>query len=218
MTQELRHTLELRFSSLEANDDIGPCVLLFAALVDSANLGDSALALAKTHGLPAETACEVILQSFLFAGFPRCINGLESFRRHYTDEIGRGTGTQTTGADVERNRQRGEELFRRIYAQHSDAVLDALDHYHKELRDWIIVDAYGKILSRPGLSPRHRELCAVVGLLVSGDTRQLSSHMRGALNCGANVAEVRKSIKVINFLISSERFELANTVLGKVGS
>ncbi len=216
MPKETADTLRLRFSRLSGAQESEACILLFAALVTSAELGEVALESAKAQGLGPELACEAILQSFLFAGFPRCINGLVSFRKHYGNDVCTARPNKIAAADIETFRQRGENLFRKIYAQHADDVLLALDAYHSDLRDWIIVDAYGKILSRPALTPKLRELCAVAGLLVSGDTRQLSSHMRGAFNCGAQFSELKETIGLIGFLIDKERQQLAHTVLQKL--
>jgi 4-carboxymuconolactone decarboxylase len=216
VNQEIASKLTQIFASLPADDEVSHCVLLFGALIKDAELADLALKTSHEHGLEGTLACEAVLQSFLFAGFPRCINGLESFRRHYGADACLKPTRKEEAKDIERFRERGEELFRKIYGENTEVVMAALDRYHGELKDWILVDAYGKILARPELSAKVRELCAVIGLLVSGDTRQLSSHIRGALHCGAKTNEIDAAIDLVSFLYSSERQDLAHTLVAKI--
>jgi 4-carboxymuconolactone decarboxylase len=49
----------------------------------------------------------------------------------------------------------------------------------------MIVEGYGKVLSRPGLDLATRELCIVALLAPQDAAPQLYSHLRGALNAGA---------------------------------
>lgn len=58
----------------------------------------------------------------------------------------------------------------------------------------MVVEGYGKVLGRPGLSLAVRELC-VVALLVHQDAGpQLYAHLRGALNAGASELEVESAL------------------------
>ncbi len=54
----------------------------------------------------------------------------------------------------------------------------------------MVVEGYGKVLGRPGLSLMMRELCIVAILAVTGASKQLYAHLRGALNVGATPADV----------------------------
>ena len=55
---------------------------------------------------------------------------------------------------------------------------------HPLLDDWMIVEGYGKVLSRPGLDLARRELCIVAACAAAAQDRQLHSHLHGALNVG----------------------------------
>ena len=54
----------------------------------------------------------------------------------------------------------------------------------------MVVEGYGRVLGRPGLTLVIRGLCIVVTLAVTGASKQLYSHLRGALNVGAPPADV----------------------------
>ncbi len=53
-----------------------------------------------------------------------------------------------------------------------------------ELANWIIEEGYGKVLSRPGISLRLRELFSVALLAATGFPRQLFAHLRALVEMG----------------------------------
>ncbi len=208
--------LDALAARLEAADPLSRRLRLFAAMVASPEAGDRALAVCAGRGEEPGRILELVLQAFLFAGFPRLINSLRAYRHHFGAEVGTGAARSQSQEDIDRWRERGEALFRRIYDRHADRVLGDLDHYHEDLRDWIVVDAYGKILGRPALDAAERELAAVTALVVSGDLLQLSSHIRGALHCGARAAELEIALEAAADFSSEERLRRAREVLLKI--
>ena len=71
---------------------------------------------------------------------------------------------------------------------------------HPDLDRWMLQTGYGRVLSRPGLAPRMRELCVIAVLAGQNVTPQLFSHLRGAVNVGANVAECESVLKQTEFI------------------
>jgi len=59
----------------------------------------------------------------------------------------------------------------------------------------MVVEGYGKVLGRPQLDLATRELCIVALLAVLGAPRQLYSHLRGAMNAGADPSEVEETLE-----------------------
>jgi 4-carboxymuconolactone decarboxylase len=68
----------------------------------------------------------------------------------------------------------------------------------------MIVEGYGKVLSRPALDLKRRELCIVAACATAGQDRQLHSHLHGALHAGASPAEVRDALDSIADITGSE--------------
>jgi 4-carboxymuconolactone decarboxylase len=68
--------------------------------------------------------------------------------------------------------------------------------YHPELAEWILADGYGRVLSRPGLSIRERELIVVAVLSALRLPKQLESHVRGARRVGATSREVASMLAI----------------------
>jgi alkylhydroperoxidase/carboxymuconolactone decarboxylase family protein YurZ len=101
----------------------------------------------------------------------------------------------------ERDRlERGTALFDRIYAGDAQSVRAMLAKGHPEFERWVLRHAYGRVLSRPGLSADRRELLAVAALAALGQERQLAGHARGALRCGATKAEIEGTLDAIEDL------------------
>jgi 4-carboxymuconolactone decarboxylase len=65
----------------------------------------------------------------------------------------------------------------------------------------MISDGYGKVLSRPGLDLKTRELCIVAACAAAGQQRQLHSHLHGALNSGATPDEVVATLDALSDLV-----------------
>jgi len=67
---------------------------------------------------------------------------------------------------------------------------------HPDLETWMVEHGYGRVLARPGLGARERELITVAALAALGWERQLVSHVLGALRVGAAAAEVHEALGV----------------------
>jgi 4-carboxymuconolactone decarboxylase len=76
--------------------------------------------------------------------------------------------------------------------------------FHPELAAWILEDGYGKVLSRPILSIRERELIVVAVLSALRLPKQLESHVRGALRVGATKDEVAAMRALAKWALSSK--------------
>jgi 4-carboxymuconolactone decarboxylase len=160
---------------------------LFAACVLGRWENVRALRRAAPPGEPDRLWREAVLQVHVFAGFPRQVEAYDLL-------LGLGglgpTAPEETDAEDERAAAaRGRELFERIYREQSQRVGAFLADGHPSFERWTIEHAYGRVLARGGLEPRLRELLAVAALAVLGQEKQLASHVRGAVRCGAAPAE-----------------------------
>jgi 4-carboxymuconolactone decarboxylase len=144
---------------------------------------------------------EIILQSYLFAGFPRALNAARAWRA----ASGRPAPAEDVEvADLDLWRARGEETCAVVYGDSYEKLRQNIRGLHPALDEWMIVDGYGKVLSRPGVDLRTRELCVVAACAVSGQQRQLHSHLRGALNAGASGGELSAVLDALTDLISRD--------------
>lgn len=152
---------------------------------------------------------EAVLQVHVFAGFPRLV---ETYA--VLEEVG-GLGSPEAGelasaADAD---LRGRELFERIYADKGASVRTQLERGNALFARWIEEHAYARVLARDGLSADRRELLACAALAALGQERQLASHARGAVRCGASALEVRATIEALLGLASAEHLAAARRVV-----
>jgi 4-carboxymuconolactone decarboxylase len=163
--------------------------------IEAARAGYAA---ALAAGVEAAALAEVARMAHLFGGFPRAILGLGALHAALT-AAGLPAPADPEPAPRLRadDRSRGDLLFRRIYASQSDDVLRRIERAAPGFSNWIVEDAYGRVLCRPLLAADERELLAVVALVALDCPEQLKSHARGALRLGATVDEVRAAVETI---------------------
>jgi len=180
-------------------------VRLFAALV----LGEFEEAKRIRREAPAEEPDrewrETVRQVHLFAGFPRLVESLEAM-----DQAG---GLGASGADEADERGDGTALFDTIYGSNAATVRSRLEELDATFAEWIADHAYARVLARGGLSAARRELLAVAALAALGQERQLASHARGAVHCGAERGETLEVLDTIEDLVPAERMERARLVV-----
>lgn len=163
----------------------------------------------------AEMVDEVILQSYLFAGFPRALNAARMWRAASgvrapsSDELAQPTHV----GEWERN---GEATCAVVYGASYEMLRRNVRELHPALDAWMITDGYGKVLSRPALDLKRRELCIVAACASAGQQRQLHSHLHGALNAGASPGEVAESLSVLNDLIGEKVLAGYQNLLARV--
>ena len=127
---------------------------------------------------------EALLQLVPFAGFARAINAFRALR-----ELAPARSFRRD-RDRRGRRRRGAALCRRIYGPSYGRLLRRMREYHPDLADWMLEDGYGKVLARPGLTLRERELLVVPVLAALRLPLQLDSHLEGAMRVGATRSEI----------------------------
>lgn len=140
---------------------------------------------AVTDLVPTDDVEELLLQTHLFAGFPRAIEAFRAWQG-WLDRRGRARGRLLSEEEAPGEwRRRGEALCRRVYGENFEALQRRLSRLHPALAEWTLVEGYGKVLSRPdGPDAPRRELAAIGSLVALDAERQLASHLLGALHVG----------------------------------
>ncbi len=195
-------------------------VALAATAAGRQELTEQAYLAGLRAGVGPESATEVARMAHLFSGFPRAIQGLQALaraREAWTAEAGAAARDlpedEESGRTREMDRRRGRELFLSIYGEQTERVLGALGTSLPGFDTWILEHAYGRVLSRPGLEPKLRELLAVAALAVLGCPHQLVSHARGALRLGATPPQVASILRLIRELFDDVCTERALTTV-----
>ena len=90
--------------------------------------------------------------------------------------------------------RRGNELCQQVYGTQFDRLRENLGRIHPELSDWLIFEGYGKVLARPVLTPRERELWIIPILMVLDVPEQFFSHLRGARNLEVPISRIQGAL------------------------
>jgi alkylhydroperoxidase/carboxymuconolactone decarboxylase family protein YurZ len=68
------------------------------------------------------------------------------------------------------------------------------------MAEWLVLEGYGKVLSRKGLSMMERELCIVAVLTVLKFDDQLYSHINGAYRAKTSIDEIYSVIRSLSLI------------------
>jgi 4-carboxymuconolactone decarboxylase len=153
-------------------------------------------AAARERGVDARLLREGALMTHLFGGFPRAIEAFAALG----DAPDAAAAPAADRRDEAERARAGAALFGRVYGGNAERVRVQLRAAAPDLERAVLEDAYGRILSRGALDARTRELMAVCALAVLDLPRQLRSHIRGALACGASLRAVTESITLATAL------------------
>lgn len=154
---------------------------------------------------------EVILQSYLFLGFHTSLNGMALWR-NFSETVPLSSEALDCVGWVDR----GEEVCKSVYADKYHKLRQNVRDLHPDLEQWMIMEGYGKVLGRPGLSLRIRELCIVASLAVLGSPKQLYSHLCGALNVGANVSAVEDALAEAHSYLDDDECSMSIKIWNEV--
>jgi alkylhydroperoxidase/carboxymuconolactone decarboxylase family protein YurZ len=191
------------------------CPLLSAAIAAGRTRGiHDVLDCALKDGISTQALDETILQSHLFLGYPAMI---EASRL-----LAQITKAKPADADLPPPydpdscalwHKQGMRKIKQIYGKKFDRLVSYVNTFSPEILYWMINDGYGKVLSRPGLSFRVRELCVVATLTVTSYDNQLRAHIRGALLVGTGNRLVRQTIENSRYFASRAKLNRALTIL-----
>ena len=171
--------------------------------------------------IPPAWVEELVLQSYLFAGFPRALNAMREWRRVGAAPASRakkvdGAEDGEASGDVARWRADGVATCAAVYGPMYERLRENIRALHPLLDEWMITEGYGKVLSRPGLDLQRRELCIVAACAAAGQERQLHSHLHGARNVGVEPAVIDDAIEAIADLLDAGRAQSLRLLWARV--
>lgn len=166
-------------------------------------------------GITTAELREVILTSYLFDGYPTALEGFRILSEITSEQIVSNDEFTYNPANIEIWRNRGEPLCKAIYGPQFKPLMNRVAEIAPELADAMLVEGYGKVLSRENLEPRLRELCVVTILIAKYKPRQLLSHALGALRFGADSEQLDKTINAAEIYFKSENINKARSIISE---
>eukprot|EP00741_Cyanophora_paradoxa_P007282 tig00001095_g7044.t1 len=177
---------------------ISPALRVVTFLVGHTACGDTAGVADDWRHLmssPATRALayEAVLQTHLFIGVPRTLNAFAAIAQ-LEDSLGgpwEACGsTEPLPEPAVGWRRAGEEALQAVYGGQYERLRRNMRRLSPDLDAFIVEHGYGRVLARPGMTMRERELCVVAALAGQNVAPQLYSHIRGALLVGGTKEEV----------------------------
>ncbi len=195
-------TPELPEPTLHTLDEATRSLVRLAAIVTAGAESQIRTELAQVHHVvPTQWVEELLLQTYLFAGFPRGLNAMREWRR--LEPV--ASGAAPDAGELAAWRADGEATCAVVYGATYERLRHNIRQLHPLLDDWMIVEGYGKVLSRPALDLARRELCIVAACAAAGQDRQLHSHLHGARNAGASDRTIDATVESLRDLLGAER-------------
>lgn len=198
-------------------------MVTIAAQTATGNL--SALTAELNHGLDAGLTVnqikEILVQMYAYAGFPRSLQGLNTFMAVLYDRKSKGL-TDAAGPDASpvtdtrdkyiRGKENLEKLTRRRETAPSgaNAFAPAIDKFLKE-------HLFADIFERDVLTYRERELATVSALAaMKGVDPMLQSHLQMGMNAGLTEEQLAQALSLIGQSVGPEQEKIGLELLKQV--
>ena len=151
---------------------------------------------AKFRKIPFIKIYETLLQNYLFAGYPSALLSLKILKELYPNK----KLTQAADMNLYHFRKRGEANCKKVYGNKYEKLIKNIRWFSPDLAEWLVLEGYGKVLSRKGLSMKERELCIVAVLTVLKFEDQLYSHINGASRAKTSIEEIQNVIESLSLI------------------
>lgn len=167
-----------------------------AAVLGKKNYFVRLLKAAKLRKLSAIKIYEGLLQNYLFAGYPSALVSLKTFKIIYPKFKLSGQ----CDFNLYHFKKNGEMNCKKIYGNKYDKLISNIKSFSPDMAEWLVLEGYGKVLSRKDLLLSERECCIVSVLTAMKFDDQLYSHINGAFRLGIKESSLRKIINNLSLI------------------
>ena len=166
---------------------------------------------AREIGMKEKVLYESLLQNYLFAGYPSALISLKILKKYFPEK----EYTKSESWNLNKFIERGTKNCKRIYGRKFNKLISSVKTFSPELSDWLLLEGYGKVLGRQGLSLKKRELNIIAVLVVLGFEDQLYSHINGAIRINASIDQVTRVIKNLKIFDDDKLVSFGMNILQK---
>lgn len=203
-------------NSLIRNENLMLCFLVSIISSKKMKFVRYLLEFMKSNNITDGKIYESILQVYLFCGFPATIESLKIFNNIFPN-----FKKPKYVFNQEKYINRGLLTCKKIYTSNYYKLMENFSKLSNELKEWMIIEGYGKVIGRKGLSLKTRELLNVSILATNYYEHQLYSHIKGSLNTGANYHEITNVIELTKHFGGNRNYRksinIAREVFRKMG-
>lgn len=162
---------------------------------------------ALANNVPTRAVREVIITSYLFDGYPTALEGFRLWREVYGKKDEASDTIKYSPAQLKVWRQRGLKLCRQVYGEHFRELMRRVRDWAPELKEGMIIEGYGKVLSRDQIPIELRELVIITMLIVKQRPRQLVSHIYGAARLGVPLSLIESTLRYAQPYLTIDQYE-----------
>jgi len=170
-------------------------------------------------GLTVNEIKEILVQMYAYAGFPRSLNGIGTFKEVMEERGKRGIkdepGKEPSPMPANKSSiELGTEIQSRLVGK---PVTGAIYTFAPTIDQFLKGHLFGDIFGRDNLDFQNREIATISALAgMEGVNPQLQSHFNIGLNVGLTEAQMRSLIIVLEAKVGKKEADNANEMLRKV--
>ena len=170
-------------------------------------------------GLTVNEIKEILVQLYAYAGFPRSLNGINTFmgvmeereQKGIKDELGKEPSSMSAKKS---SIELGTEIQTRLIGAPATgkyiAFAPAIDRFLKG-------HLFGDIFGRDNLDFQSREIATISALAsMAGVNAQLQGHFNAGFNVGLSQAQMKSLISVLEYRVGQKEADNASAVIEKV--
>lgn len=195
-----------------ARGDLSEHLRLVSSIASLQACGDrrnlaAILNLAISDSDDLKIAYELLLQGYLFCGYPAAIESFFCLEQALKERCGFHMNN-ISARPLESSEvllERGALTGGKVHGDKFERINNKISALCPDLGYLMVAEGYGHVLSREGMDIKTRELAVVSSLTASGACRQLNSHIRGSRNVGCEDSEIYETIFTCLLWVSPER-------------
>lgn len=187
------------------------CKIACCIATDDFSLLKKTLKISKKKNYNSSKIYETILQSYLFCGFPAAIESMKTFKYIYPD-----FKSVKSYYNIINFKKSGLKNCKLIYKKNFKKLIANMNSHSPELKEWMIIEGYGKVIGRTILSIAEREFINFAILSTRIYPNQLYSHIKGCINTGASKDDLTKILLFNTSIIPPENLSKVFMLLNKV--
>jgi len=173
------------------------------------------------NGLTVNEIKEVLVQMYAYTGFPRSLNGINTFitvmdereRKGIKDVVGREANPLPAGKS---SLELGTEIQTQLIGGPNKAKYNA---FTPAIDQFLKAHLFGDIFGRDILDFQNREIATIAALsIMEGVNPQLQGHLNVGFNVGLTETQMKSLLSVIEDKVGKKEADNATAVLNKVTS
>lgn len=173
-------------------------------------------------GLTINEIKEVLVQMYAYCGFPRSLNGINTFMNVLEERKGKGI-TDLEGKDASpitdavNKYETGKQTLHKLTGVEEKDPKTGANAFAPIIDIFLKEHLFADIFSRDVLTHQQRELATISVLAaLEGVAPQLQFHLAVGLNIGLTESQLKQVFSITATHIGKQQAEIANNVLSKI--